>query len=128
MFKFYKFFFYNYFYKIYFSWFIMNTNLKAYSHLYMNNPYFFGIICFIFLFIVYFTIIRPNQNRIIKHRNFIKNIKIGDEIITNGGIVGKITQVINEKYVLILINKEIKITLKKNHIVSLAPKDLFKLI
>lgn len=108
--------------------FTINTQLQSYQNFYLNNPYFFSIIFFIFLFAIYFTIIRPNQQRIKKHDRFIHEINVGDEVITNGGLIGKIVKLIDENYVLLSVNKDTEIILKKNHILKKAPKDLIKLI
>jgi preprotein translocase subunit YajC len=46
--------------------------------------------------IMYFLIIRPQQNRLKEHKNMIASIKRGDTIVTSGGIVGKVVRVIGD--------------------------------
>jgi preprotein translocase subunit YajC len=41
--------------------------------------------------IFYFLLIRPQQKRAKEHQNFLDNLKKGDEIVTAGGIIGRIT-------------------------------------
>ncbi|MGJ3232657.1 MAG: preprotein translocase subunit YajC [Oceanicaulis sp.] len=49
---------------------------------------------FILIFIVfYFLLIRPQQQKMKKHREMIENLRRGDEVVTQGGIVGKITKI-----------------------------------
>jgi len=49
---------------------------------------------FLLIFVVfYFLLIRPQQQRVKKHREMIDNLRRGDEVVTQGGIVGKITKI-----------------------------------
>lgn len=49
---------------------------------------------FILIFVVfYFLLIRPQQQRMKKHREMVDNLRRGDEVVTSGGFVGKITRV-----------------------------------
>ena len=43
--------------------------------------------------VFYFLMIRPQQNKMKQHREMIENIKKGDQIVTAGGIVGKVVRV-----------------------------------
>jgi preprotein translocase subunit YajC len=46
--------------------------------------------------IMYFLILRPQQKRVKQHAELVKNVRRGDTVITNGGLVGKVTKVIVE--------------------------------
>lgn len=46
-----------------------------------------------FLAIMYFFMIRPQQKRAKAHQSFLTNLKAGDEVITTGGIIGKVKTV-----------------------------------
>lgn len=46
-----------------------------------------------FLVIMYFFMIRPQQKRAKEHSNFITNLKAGDEIVTSGGIIGRVKNI-----------------------------------
>ena len=46
--------------------------------------------------IVYFLVIRPQKKRQKEHDDLIKNIRRGDTVITNGGLIGKVTRVVDE--------------------------------
>ena len=43
--------------------------------------------------LMYFLLIRPQQKRAKDHKNLLKELKKGDEVVTNGGVIGKITAV-----------------------------------
>ncbi len=43
--------------------------------------------------IVYFLIIRPQQQRVKRHQEMVSNIRRGDTVVTSGGIMGKVTKV-----------------------------------
>lgn len=46
--------------------------------------------------IVYFLVIRPQKKRQKEHETLIKNLRRGDTVITNGGLIGKVTRVVDE--------------------------------
>lgn len=62
-----------------------------------------GIAQFIPLIIVfgimYFLLIRPQQQKMKQHQKMIEELRRGDQIVTQGGIIGKVTKVIDEKEV-----------------------------
>ena len=46
--------------------------------------------------IMYFLILRPQQKRVKQHAELVKNVRRGDTVITNGGLIGKITKVVDD--------------------------------
>ena len=49
---------------------------------------------FLLIFVVfYFLLIRPQQQRMKKHREMVASLRKGDEVITQGGLIGKVTRV-----------------------------------
>ena len=46
--------------------------------------------------IMYFLILRPQQRRVKEHGDLVKNVRRGDTVITNGGLVGKVTKVVDD--------------------------------
>jgi len=49
---------------------------------------------FILIFVVfYFLLIRPQQQRMKRHREMVDNLRRGDEVVTSGGLVGKVTRI-----------------------------------
>ncbi|MET0536585.1 MAG: preprotein translocase subunit YajC [Xanthobacteraceae bacterium] len=52
---------------------------------------------FILIFVImYFLILRPQQKRTREHTELIKNVRRGDTVITSGGLVGKVTKVVDD--------------------------------
>jgi preprotein translocase subunit YajC len=48
---------------------------------------------------MYFLILRPQQKRVKTHQELVKNVRRGDTVITNGGLIGKVTKVIDDEQV-----------------------------
>ena len=52
---------------------------------------------FVLIFVImYFLILRPQQQRVKAHREMVKNVRRGDTVVTSGGLVGKVTKVIDD--------------------------------
>jgi preprotein translocase subunit YajC len=52
---------------------------------------------FILIFVImWFLIIRPQQRRVREHQEMIKNVRRGDTVVTSGGIIGKVTKVVED--------------------------------
>jgi preprotein translocase subunit YajC len=52
---------------------------------------------FVLIFVImYFLILRPQQRRAKEHQELIKNLRRGDTVITSGGLVGKVTKVVDD--------------------------------
>lgn len=52
---------------------------------------------FILIFVImWFLIIRPQQRRVRAHQEMIKNVRRGDTVVTSGGIIGKVTKVLED--------------------------------
>jgi preprotein translocase subunit YajC len=52
---------------------------------------------FILIFVImWFLIIRPQQRRVKTHQELIKNLRRGDTVVTSGGIIGKVTKVLED--------------------------------
>jgi preprotein translocase subunit YajC len=69
-----------------------------------------SLLPFVLIFVImYFLILRPQQKRVKSHAEMVKNMRRGDTVVTNGGLVGKITKVIDEDQVEIEIADEVRI-------------------
>ena len=49
--------------------------------------------------IMYFLILRPQQKRAKQHQEMVKNVRRGDTLVTSGGLVGKVTKVVDDDHV-----------------------------
>ena len=59
--------------------------------------------------IMYFLILRPQQKRAKSHQNMIKAVRRGDTVITNGGLIGKVTKVIDDDQIEVEIADGVRI-------------------
>lgn len=83
----------------------------------------------IFAAIFYFMIYRPQAKRTKEHKNLMDNIGKGDEILTSGGLIGRVVKISDENdYVQIELNENNVIVIKKNFITAVLPKGTLKSI
>jgi len=76
--------------------------------------------------LMYFLLIRPQQKRAKDHKNLLKALKKGDEVVTNGGVVGKITSV-EESFAALEIAEGVIVKVQKQGINQKMPKGSAKL-
>jgi len=56
-----------------------------------------SLLPFILIFVImYFLILRPQQRRVKQHQEMVKNVRRGDTVITSGGLVARVTKVVDE--------------------------------
>lgn len=67
-----------------------------------------GMIVLMFL-IFYFLLIRPQQQRMKKHQKMLSEIVRGDQIVTNGGLIGKVTKVAESELTVDLGDVKVKV-------------------
>ncbi len=72
----------------------------------------------------YFLLIRPQQKKQKAHTQLIAALKEGDEILTAGGMLGKITAV-SEHYIVVKISENTEIKMQKASVSQVVPKDTF---
>ena len=76
----------------------------------------------ILIFIVfYFVLIRPQTKKQKEHQEMVNALEVGNEVVTAGGILGKI-QEMNENYVQLEISENVTIKIQRQTISSLLPK------
>lgn len=81
-----------------------------------------GFLPLIAIFVIfYFLMIRPQQKRAKEHKELLGNLKKGDEVLTAGGIVGRITDV-GEFYVNVEIANNTVVKFQKQQVINLLPK------
>ena len=72
----------------------------------------------------YFLLIRPQQKRQKSHKELVAAISTGDEVVTAGGILGKVTAV-SDLYATVEIADTVEIKIQKSTISAVAPKGTF---
>ena len=85
----------------------------------------FFIMIGIFFLIMYFMIIRPQSKRAKEHKKLIESLAKGDEVVTNGGLLGKITEV-GESLIQMEISQGVSIKVQKNAVTMVMPKGTMK--
>jgi len=73
----------------------------------------------------YFFLIRPQSKRQKEHKEMVNSLQKGEEVITTGGILGKITN-ISENFVTLEISQDARIHVQKNSIQAIMPKGTIK--
>ena len=76
--------------------------------------------------LMYFLLIRPQQKRAKDHKKLLSELKQGDEIVTNGGVVGKINSV-DESFATLEIAEGVIVKVQKQGINQKMPKGSAKL-
>jgi preprotein translocase subunit YajC len=73
----------------------------------------------------YFLLIRPQTKRAKEHKQMVDAIKKGDEVVTGGGVLGRITEV-GENFLHVEIADGVQIKIQKQALGSLMPKGTYK--
>lgn len=85
------------------------------------------IMLLIFGLVFYFMIYRPQAKRVKEHKNLMSALSKGDEVLTQGGLVGKITKVSDEKdFLVISIAEGTEVTVQKSAVSAVLPKGTMK--
>ena len=95
-----------------------------------QSPTFFDPTLFLlfgFMILIYFLMIRPENKRRKTHQDMLTSLDVGEEIVTAGGILGKVTK-INDQYIELSISDSTKIKIQKTSISAVLPKGTLKSI
>ena len=87
----------------------------------MNGLESFIPIILIFV-IMYFLLIRPQQKKIKEHKNMVDNLRRGDQVLTQGGIIGKIIKVKDGEEIEVELAKDVKVSVIRSTIVNVLSK------
>ena len=82
-----------------------------------------SLVPFVLIFVImWFLIIRPQQRRVKAHQELVKNIRRGDTVVTSGGIVAKVSKVIDDGEVEVEIADGVRVRLVKGMITDVRNK------
>jgi len=81
----------------------------------------FGVLFVVF----YFLLIRPQMKQAKEHKKMVSEISKGDEIVTSGGLLGKITQV-GDNFVQLEVARDMEVKIQKHAISAVMPKGTVK--
>jgi preprotein translocase subunit YajC len=83
------------------------------------------LVLVVFVVVFYFLLIRPQQKRAKEHQAMISKVAAGDEIVTAGGILGRVTEV-SDTFISLEIADGVRIKVQKSQVTSLVPKGTYK--
>lgn len=91
-----------------------------------GDPGLMGLVPLILIFIIfYFLLLRPQIKRSKEHRTMVEALAKGDEVVTSGGVLGKITSV-DESFVGLDVANGLEIKVQRSAVSSLVPKGTIK--
>jgi len=80
----------------------------------------------ILIFVIfYFLLIRPQQKRSKEHRSLLSNLKVGDNVLTSGGIYGRITG-LRDDIITLEISDKVRVKVSRGHIAGVVRQDVTK--
>ena len=85
-----------------------------------------GLLPMVAIFVIfYFLLIRPQQKKAKEHRAMVADLSKGDEVVTNGGVLGKITGT-DENFVTVEIADGVSVQVQRFAIAQMMPKGTIK--
>ena len=89
----------------------------------MSGSGFAQFIPLILIFVIfYFFLIRPQQKKVKEHKQMVATLKRGDEVVTSGGVIGKIERILGDDKVDLLISENVTIQVVQSTIQGLLNK------
>ena len=89
----------------------------------MSGSGFAQFIPLILIFVIfYFFLIRPQQKKVKEHKLMVAALKRGDEVVTSGGIVGKVERILGDDKIDLLISENVTVQVVQSTIQSLLNK------
>ena len=83
------------------------------------------LVMVVFIVIFYFLLMRPQQKKSKEHQQLVSKLSVGDEVVTNGGMLGKITEV-GEAFVTLEVADGVRVKVQKFQVSALMPKGTLK--
>jgi len=107
------------------DFFISNAYAQAAGPAAAPNPLMSFLPLVILFGIFYFMLIRPQMKRAKEQRNMVAALAKGDEVLTNGGLLGRIDE-IAEQFVTLEVAPNVTVKLQKQAISAVLPKGTLK--
>src|SRR5579875_3500404 len=88
-----------------------------------TNSMLMSLLPFALIFVImYFLILRPQQKRVKAHQEMVKAVRRGDTVITNGGLIGRVTKVIDDDQIEIEIADGVRIRHMRSMVTDVRSK------
>src|SRR5689334_20671118 len=82
-----------------------------------------SLLPFVLIFVImYFLILRPQQKRVKQHQEMVKNVRRGDTVVTSGGLVAKVTKVVDDDQVEIEITDGVRVRQMRSMVAEVRAK------
>jgi preprotein translocase subunit YajC len=82
-----------------------------------------SLLPFVLIFVImYFLILRPQQKRVKQHAEMVKNVRRGDTVVTSGGLVGKVTKVIDDDQIEVELASDVRVRQMRSMIADVRAK------
>ena len=104
------------------GWFIQDAWAQGTGQ---GDAFFGPIMLVAFGLIFYFLIFRPQNKRAKEHKEMVANLNVGDEVVTAGGVLGKVTDV-KEQFVHVEVADGVEIKVQRQTIGAVMPKGTVK--
>ncbi|MDR9484559.1 MULTISPECIES: preprotein translocase subunit YajC [Sediminimonas] len=72
--------------------------------------------------IMYFLLIRPQQKKLKDHQKMVEALRRGDQVVTQGGLIGKVTKVKDDNEIEVELAKDIKVRVVKSTVAQVTSK------
>lgn len=87
---------------------------------------FTSLIPLILIFVIfYFLLLRPQMKRSKEHKQMVSSLAKGDEVVTSGGLLGKISK-IDDSFITVEIAQDVKVQVQRSAVTSVMPKGTLK--
>ena len=81
----------------------------------------------ILIFVIfYFFLIRPQQKKVKEHKAMVQNLKRGDEVVTSGGIIGRVERVFDDGRLQLNISEGVNVEVIRDTVQSHFKKEIKK--
>ncbi|MBU6456403.1 MAG: preprotein translocase subunit YajC [Bradyrhizobium sp.] len=88
-----------------------------------TNSLLMSLLPFALIFVImYFLVLRPQQKKMKEHAELVKNIRRGDTVVTTGGLVGKVTKVVDDDQIEFEISDGVRVRQMRQMISTVRTK------
>jgi preprotein translocase subunit YajC len=82
-----------------------------------------SLLPFVLIFVImYFLILRPQQKRAKQHQDMVKNVRRGDTVVTSGGLIGKITKVVDDDQIEVEVAEGVRVRQMRSMVADVRAK------
>ena len=87
------------------------------------NSMLMSLLPFALIFVImYFLILRPQQKKVKDHSELVKNIRRGDTVVTTGGLVGKVTKVVDDDQIEVELTEGVRVRQMRQMVTDVRAK------